>query len=75
MKIREAIDKLTALPPNEQAEVLDFVDFLSARRRPALVSYRRRDLRDEPFLGMWANRPDMVDSAAWLRATREREWP
>jgi len=74
MNIHETIDKLAALPPEQQVEVLDFIEFLGARRRPATVRARRGPLREEPFVGMWADRQDMADSAAWVRQNREREW-
>ena len=65
---------LAALPPEQQAEVLDFIEFLGARRRPVTTKARRRELRDDPFIGMWADRQDMADSSAWVRRMREREW-
>ncbi len=74
MNIHETIEKLAALPPEQQAEVLHFIEFLGARRRPASVKSRRGDLREEPFIGMWADRQDMADSSAWVRQIREREW-
>ena len=74
MNIHETIDKLVALPPEQQVEVLDFIEFLAARRCPATVRSRRGPLCDEPFIGMWSDRQDMADSAAWVRELREREW-
>jgi hypothetical protein len=38
-------------------------------RKKALLA-----LKDEPFVGMWCDRPDMADSNAWLRTVRTREW-
>ncbi|MBI2843112.1 MAG: DUF2281 domain-containing protein [Armatimonadetes bacterium] len=29
-------------------------------------------IRSLPFFGMWADREDMTDSAAWVRKERER---
>ncbi len=74
MNIHETIDKLAALPPEQQMEVLDFIEFLGARRRPPTAKARHGDLREEPFIGMWAERPDMADSSAWVRGLRDREW-
>ena len=31
-------------------------------------------LAEEPFVGIWQDRPDMEDSSAWVRAIRAREW-
>jgi hypothetical protein len=32
-------------------------------------------LREDPAVGMWADREDMQDSAAWVRKLRQSEWP
>jgi hypothetical protein len=32
-------------------------------------------LREDPAIGMWEDREDMKDSAAWVRQLRQREWP
>ena len=66
---------LAALPPEAQQEVADFIAFLRRRIEPK----RRRSgtplaLAQEPFVGMWRDRPDMQDSSAWVRETRRREW-
>jgi hypothetical protein len=29
---------------------------------------------DEPFVGTWRDREEMVDSVAWVRRLRSREW-
>ena len=68
--------ELAALPPEAQQSVADFIAFLrtrytssSAQKKPKVTN-----LADEPFIGLWHNRPDMVDSHAWVRGLREREW-
>jgi hypothetical protein len=32
-------------------------------------------LREDPAIGMWADREDMQDSAAWVRKLRQGGWP
>ena len=32
-------------------------------------------LREDPAIGMWADREDMQDSAAWVRKLRQSAWP
>lgn len=62
-----------ALPPSAQRQVADFISFLSARlrRRPeSSIS----SLADEPFIGVWKDRPELADSEAWVRRVREEEW-
>jgi flagellar motility protein MotE (MotC chaperone) len=31
-------------------------------------------LREDPAVGMWKDREDMKDSAAWVRKLRQSEW-
>jgi hypothetical protein len=35
---------------------------------------RKTPIAEDPAIGMWADREDMKDSAAWERAVRKREW-
>ena len=35
---------------------------------------RKRPISADPAIGMWADREDMQDSAAWEREVRQREW-
>ena len=70
------LEKLTELPEAAQQQVLDYIAFLHARygvkrnEQPAAAS----DLRSEPFVGMWRDRPEMQDSTRWVRESREGEW-
>ena len=32
-------------------------------------------LQEDPAIGMWADRNDMQDSAAWVRKLRQGRWP
>ena len=35
---------------------------------------RKTPISEDPAIGMWADREDMQDSAAWEREVRQREW-
>jgi len=72
MNIQEAIERL---PPDRQAEVMDFIEFLLARESSRQAPAERTPLRQEPFVGLWADRPEMEEGAAWTRQLRQREWP
>ena len=69
-------NELAALPAEARREVFDFIVFLRQRHghAPKKVKQPASSLRDEPFLGIWADRADMSDSVAWVRETRRREW-
>ena len=67
---------LSALPPMAQQLVIDFIAYLRLRytREPDEENRALLALKDEPFVGMWRDCPDMADSNAWLRTVRSREW-
>lgn len=61
------LEKLQALPPEKQAEVLDFIDFLIQRTAPSLPP------TVTPFFGLWSDLG--VDlSADDLDAARREQW-
>ncbi len=71
-EIREQL----GLTPN--SEVVLEVEGNTVRIRRAVSKVQpsppKRSLKDEPFVGMWRDREDLVDSSAWVRTTRQREW-
>ena len=66
---------VTSLPEEAQQTVIDFVSFLkqrhqtSQRQSPQPITFD-----DQPFVGMWRERPEMQDSVAWVRQTRTQQW-
>ena len=76
MEYQDIWQQFTTLPPDAQALVADFITFLEQRynlsqspRQP-----KQKDLRSDPFIGLWQDREDMQDSALWVRTTRSSEW-
>lgn len=66
--------EFSALPPELQKQVLDYIAFLKTRyagtrKKPA----KRIPLNQEPAIGMWRDRKDMEDSTAWVRNLRRSE--
>ena len=75
MEVKSIIRELSALPPEAQREVADFIAFLRTRRPTSSRPARRKGkLRDEPFFGQWKNRKDIQVSVAYVRELRQREW-
>ena len=64
---------LALLPPEALKLVADFVGVISSQY---VVSPQppRTSLREEPFIGMWADRAEMEDSTAYVRELRQNEW-
>ena len=69
-------DQFNALPPTAQRQVVDFIALLQARYRSVAESKAEQkiSLADTGFIGMWRDREDMQDSAAWVRESRTVEW-
>ena len=67
-----AIAKLKALSPEHQQAVLDFIEFLASKeQQTAPVS---EDWKADPFFGIWCDRQDITDSAAYSRELRRTAW-
>lgn len=67
-------NQYSTLSEEAQRQLSDFLDFLANRHPKAKTTYKRPPLEEEPAIGMWADREDMQDSAAWVRSLREKEW-
>jgi Protein of unknown function (DUF2281) len=76
MDQKQLWQQLSALPPEAQHQVVDFIAFLRTRYTPLRPrkAAKRSKLVDEPFIGIWRDRSDLQDSTAWVRQAREREW-
>ena len=70
------VREITALPPEAQKQILDFMAFLKTQYPPVRTTKkaRRTKLANEPFIGMWKTRRDMQDSTAWVQNLRQHEW-
>jgi hypothetical protein len=64
------------LPPQAQQQVLDFIAILHRHysQNHSLRENASLSLRDDPFIGMWQDRTDMMDSSEWVRNLRRQEW-
>jgi hypothetical protein len=81
MTLAEALARAAQLPPEKQAEIADFVEFLLDRASAETANdFGSRgaaagdSLKDDPFIGLWADRSEMADSAAYIRQLRKNEW-
>lgn len=76
MSQTEIMEEYNKLPPIEQKQVKEYILFLRSRyQKPLLTKIKKSgDVKDEPFIGIWKDRDDMVDSRTWLRTARKSEW-
>jgi hypothetical protein len=52
------IEKIRKLPPEKQAEVEDFVDFLNFRDEDRRLTHAAAKLSEDAFREVWDNDPD-----------------
>ena len=68
-------EDITSLPEEVQQTVIDFVSFLKQRHQASQSkSPQPLTFEDQPFVGMWSDRPEMKDSVAWVRQVRTQQW-
>lgn len=66
---------ILTLPDDAQRLVDDFVAFLKQRYSTHSQEHVQTiDLDQEPFVGMWCDRPDMADSSDWVKQVRQQHW-
>lgn len=64
------------LPTEAKREVIDFIALLQMRYQIINLKKQSKKLKlsEEPFIGIWKDREDLIDSTAWIRDIRGREW-
>ena len=74
-KMQNVWQQFDTLPADAKREVIDFIAFLQIRyQRPGFLKKTKRlKLSEEPFVGIWEDREDLVDSVSWVRDIRKRE--
>lgn len=70
-----ALDHFQDLPKEAQQLILNFVSFLKQRYQPQPSKFHPLSFTDQPFVGMWSDVPEMQDSTAWVRETRQQQFP
>ncbi|OGR11636.1 MAG: hypothetical protein A2097_03620 [Desulfobacula sp. GWF2_41_7] len=76
MEQRDISNDISTLPPKAQQQVVDFIAFLKTRYKQPKTNRtaKRNEIINEPFIGIWEDRPDMRDSSKWVRNIRKSEW-
>jgi hypothetical protein len=73
---KEVLAELKGLEPSRWPEVLDFIGYLKERAaaskklRPHSRELTASELLDSELVGLWADREDIGDSAAFARKLR-----
>ena len=75
MAMPRILQDFSALSPEAQKQLLDYLDYLKSRYpASATKKARKRKLKDEPFIGMWQKRTDIRNGAEYARDLRRSEW-
>lgn len=70
MNTTQLLNDIEQLPLEAQYQIEDFIAFIKTRYQ----STTKTKLSEEEFVGMWSNRPEMQDSAKWVKNHRQSEW-
>lgn len=69
----QAWHDLTALPPQAQHYVIEFIAFLHTRYQQNQTDLQGHWL-DESFVGMWHDNVEVEDSTNWVRGLHKQGW-
>ena len=71
-----AIDLLKTLTPEHQKQVINFIAALKDCEHLDNASIVDADSSwtADPFFGLWSDRPDIQNSAQWVRQLRQTQW-
>ncbi len=68
-------NKIKKLPPEAKKQVQDFVDFIYIKYFTDTSKLPESGvIADDPFFGIWKDRPEMSDSSQWVREVRKSQW-
>jgi hypothetical protein len=67
--MQNILQTLDTLTNNELEAIIDRAEAIFQERLAKVP------LREDPAIGMWADREGMQDSAAWVRKLRQGGWP
>ena len=78
MNAQMLTEEIAALPEPAQKLVADLVaslrqNYATARNDGSIAPTLTSDWMTEPAFGMWRDRPEMQDSAAYVRELREKD--
>ena len=68
-------EDIRSLPEEVQQTIIDFVSFLKQKHQSDKnILTKPITFEDQPFVGMWSDRPETQDSVAWVRQVRTQQW-
>lgn len=75
MTNEDLIKEIPHLPNEIKLRIVRMIDAFR-KEADGTVNDRAKKvpLREEPFVGMWADREDMADAVEWVRNIRRTQW-
>ncbi|MGD1903646.1 MAG: hypothetical protein ACFB9N_15550 [Geitlerinemataceae cyanobacterium] len=71
MTLQELQQQALQLPPHERRQLAAILqDSLTPTQTPQPLN-----LQNQPFVGMWRDRPETQNSTTWVRGLRRQQWP
>jgi hypothetical protein len=75
MTNEELIREIPNLPREAKLRIEKIINAFRNRSKPPVADRTKTvPLREEPFVGMWADREEMKDPVEWVRNVRETVW-
>lgn len=74
MTNEEILREMSTLPIEARRQIERYIDYWKRRNNTDSKTPAKKPLREEEFVGMWADREDMKDSVAWVRKIRQTQW-
>ncbi|MBN2011503.1 DUF2281 domain-containing protein [candidate division KSB1 bacterium] len=76
MNYEKTLNDFDTLPDTAKREVADFIAFLKTRYITAPKKEKKQTSKivNDKFAGLWKDRAEFTDSAAWVRGVRKQEW-
>ncbi|MBI1939430.1 MAG: DUF2281 domain-containing protein [Ignavibacteriales bacterium] len=75
MENKRFYNKFESLPIEAQKQVMAFIDFLQKKYESKSRKIQQiKSITDKKFVGLWKNRDDLIESSAWVRNLRKKEW-
>jgi hypothetical protein len=63
------------LPEEAKVLLVDFIQILKKRYpQTQQTENLTLNLEDQPFIGIWSDRPETQDSSQWVRNIRQQNW-
>lgn len=72
--LEQAIAIVKKLPESEQERIAQIILTEVTTKQNDVISLSTFSVENQPFVGMWQERPEMSNSSDWVRQLRQNQW-